>query len=385
MITGSKELIREINKRLVLEEIINSGPISRADIAKKLGLTKATISSIVGNLLENNFIMEIGSSDTSKGRKPILISFNNNCAYAISVDIDTANVFVMIANIMGYQCQMLQFKTPKSPDKLRDKLIKFIRQIQSFAPDTFYGLAGITLGIHGVVYDNKIIFSPYYNFENIDLKTTLEEEFKVPVFLENEANLSVIGEYSSQFNYSTIACISVHSGIGLGLILDNHLYTGYSGYAGEFGHTIVAVDGKPCPCGNFGCLEQYCSERALLAEYSEQKGIENISFDNFAKAFQSKDSLATGIVDKFIKYMSICVNNILNTYNPEIIVINSSFTTIFPELLKKITDSLTSHLNSYSKIVFSSLQDGSILLGGIYIITKNYLQIENFHFKKIAK
>ena len=149
-----------------------------------------------------------------------------------------------------------------------------------------YNLVGISLGIHGLVQDNQVSFAPYYDLSKINLAHELESYFDVPVYLENEANLSVIGEKTFQYDYKNIANISIHSGIGLGIIINDELYTGYNGRAGEFGHTIVEIGGRTCPCGNNGCLEQYVSEQALMKELAQRKELEEVTFDDFQDMYQ---------------------------------------------------------------------------------------------------
>ena len=384
MITGSKELIRDINSRLVLETIINNNPISRAAISKKLGLTKATISAIVQDLMNHNLVIEIGSDDTSLGRKPILLSFNKKAGYAICVDLGVETISALMTDLQGEDCVLKQMKTPETLTNFTQILIKFIESMMNHAPSSPYGLVGITLGIHGVTSQNKVIFTPYYNISSFDLSKELEEYFQIPIILENEANLSVLGEKTFMYDYPNMANISVHSGIGLGLIINNELYTGYNGYAGEFGHTIIEIDGKECPCGNRGCLEQYVSERQLLHEYALKKGVPEVNFDYFSSMYQTGDADAVMIVNKFIQYMSVCLNNVLNAFNPNIIIINSSFTIFFPGLIKLIEESLSSRMNSYVRIVPSALQDSSILLGGICVVIKNFLNISKMQIKSIA-
>ncbi|MGB8454908.1 MAG: ROK family transcriptional regulator [Anaerocolumna sp.] len=375
MITGSKELIRDINSTLVLETIINTKPISRAAISKKLGLTKATISTIVQDLINKDLVIEIGSDDTDLGRKPILLSFNKKAGYVISIDIGVETISALLTDLEGEDCSLKQIKTPKANGNIVHVLSNLIELMNPSNSDTTYGLVGITLGIHGVVYGNKVSFTPYYDLAGIDLARELEQHFHTPIFLENEANLSVLGEKTFMFDYPNIANISVHSGIGLGILINNALYTGYNGRAGEFGHTIIEVDGKECPCGNHGCLEQYVSERALLKEFAEKKGITDINFEVLSSMYQTGDIDAKDIMDKFIKYMSICINNVLNAYNPDIVIINSSFTSFFPGITKHIEQSLNSRMNSVTHIVPSALQDSSILLGGISVVIKNFLSI----------
>jgi len=375
MVTGSKELIRDINSNLVLETIINHTAISRAAIAKYLGLTKATISAIVQELINKKLVIEIGSDDTNLGRKPILLSLHKKAGYVVCIDIGVDTISALISDLIGEDCSLKQIKTPKNSSNIVNVLIQLIESLK-LPEDTPFGLVGITLGIHGVIANNQVSFTPYYNLSGINLAEGLEEHFNTPVYLENEANLSVIGENTFQYDYANIANISVHSGIGLGIIINHQLYTGYNGRAGEFGHTIIEIDGRQCPCGNKGCLEQYVSERTLLHEFAKSKGLEEASFEKFRIAYETNDPDAYKIMEDFIKYMSVGVNNILNAYNPDIVIINSSFTIYFPHITERIEAALTSKMNSYIRIVPSVLQDTSILLGGICVAIKGFLGID---------
>ncbi|MBH1941554.1 ROK family transcriptional regulator [Mobilitalea sibirica] len=382
MVTGSKELIRDINTNLVLETIINHASISRASIAKHLGLTKATVSAIVQDLINRKLVIEIGSDDTSLGRKPILLSLHKKAGYVICIDIGVDTISALVSDLTGEDLSLKQIKTPKNITGLVNVLIQLIESMK-LPKITPYGLVGITLGIHGVTMNNKVSFAPYYNLTGIQLAEGLGQYFNTPVYLENEANLSVIGEKAFQYDYVNIANISVHSGIGLGIIINNQLYTGYNGRAGEFGHTIVEIDGRQCPCGNLGCLEQYVSERILLQEFADKKGLSEISFDTFKNMYEEQDPDAIQIMNRFIKYMSVGINNILNAYNPDIVIINSSFTIHFPQVTKQIEDALKSKMNSYISICPSALQDTSILLGGICVAIKGFLGIKHLKLNHV--
>lgn len=376
MVTGSKELIRDINTHLVLETIINQASISRASTAKHLGLTKATVSAIVQDLINRKLVIEIGSDDTSLGRKPILLSLNKKAGYAVSIDLGVDTISALVSDLAGEDCSLKQIRTPKNTFGIVNEMINLIESMK-LPTDAPYGLVGITLGIHGVTDHNQVSFAPYYNLSGANLAEGLGQHFGVPIYMENEANLSVIGEKTFQYDYSHIANISVHSGIGLGIIINDQLYTGYNGRAGEFGHTIVEIDGIQCPCGNHGCLEQYVSERALLHEYARAKNIADIDFATFARMLEENDPIAQQVMDHFVKYMSVGINNILNAYNPEIVIINSSFTIHFPRVLRQIEEGLKSKMNSYIQIVPSVLQDTSILLGGACVAIKGFLGINN--------
>jgi predicted NBD/HSP70 family sugar kinase len=375
MITGSKELIRDINITLVLETIISSRYISRAAIAKKLGLTKATITNIVQELIQKKLILENGCDDTLLGRKPILLSLNKDAGYVVSIDIGIETISAIMTDLIGEEKSLRQIKTPTKKEAIIPVLIQLIEDMEPDMNTLPFGLIGITLGIHGVVHNNIIQFSPYYDLENIDLASAIEEHFQTPVYLVNVANLSVLGEKAFLYNYANMSSIMIYSGIGMGVIIDQNLYTGSLGYAGEIGHTIVEVDGKECPCGNHGCLEQYLSERALLSEFAKEKNMEQVSFEQFLSLYNSGDKATINTMDTFAKYMAVCVTNIINAFNSDIIIVNSSFTTYIPQLINEIKGKLNEKIKSKINLVPSTLGISAILLGGMCFAIKNFLNI----------
>ncbi len=383
MQTGSKELMRDMNTALVIRTILSDGPLSRADISKKLGLTKATISAIVQSLLDRGLVLESdiaekAPSETqlpSKGRKPIPLTINTKCGYVISVNLDFSVITFLLSDIAGGSCIVREMPNTCSADTILPVLKEAIASLLKEMPQSRYGLTGIVIGINGVVHHSKIVFTPYYDYRNVDFVNELENEFKVPVLLENESNLSAIGEYTYRYPSKDIISISVHTGIGLGLILNEHLYVGHDGFAGEFGHTIVVPDGRPCPCGNHGCIEQYASEFAILKDLAAKKQKQRITPDEFAVLYQHRDPDAVESMQTFIRYMGIGINNILNFFNPEILVINSSFTMNFPSIISDIEQELRNRMRHTCLILPSDLQDMAILLGGVVLVRNRFLAI----------
>jgi predicted NBD/HSP70 family sugar kinase len=379
MITGSKELIRDINSNLILETIIEQGSISRASLAKHLGLTKATVSAIVQQLIDRSLVIELGCGSAKKGRKPILLSFNYNAGYALSIDLGVETTSALLTNLKGEEILFSQHETGRFMESC-SHLIFLIEEMISKLPSSPYGVIGICLGIHGVVHENEIVFTPYYELNCLHLKSSLESHFQIPIYLENEANLSVWGEKTFCFDEANIIGISIHSGIGLGVVINSKLYSGHNGYAGEFGHTIAEASGRECPCGNRGCLEQYASERALLQDFSRKKMQKSSSLSSLITAYRQNDPDGIAVIDQFITYLSIGITNIINTYNPDIIILNSSLVTELPEIIEKIYLKLSPRLRSLCKIHPSKLKDSSILLGGICICIKNFLGIKFLKF-----
>lgn len=381
MVTGSKELIRGINSRLVLEKVLNEGPISRASIAASLGLTKATISAIVANLIEENLIREIGSDTAALGRKPILLEFCRENGHIISIDLGVNSIVTFTSDLKGDDSELKQYRNHYNRDQIIDGLIGILKKTINGLPKTKFGVVSICIGIHGIVHENEITFAPYYDYAELPIAANLKDALGIPVILENEANLSVVGEKCYCINAQNLIGISVHSGIGVGIIINGKLYTGSNGNAGEFGHTIVEAHGRKCPCGNQGCLEQYASERAILNDYAKALNLKSVSIDKLIEDYNNGDEIASSMVERFVRYISVAINNLINTFNPEVVIINSGFTIYIPDLIERIEAELGNRMN-LCKIMSYSLQDASILLGGVCSCINSFLGVDYSSCKK---
>lgn len=371
---ANQEMIRENNRSLVLKYLVNHPPVSRAELAKQLKLTKATISNIVQELLEQKLVLEIGSAQTALGRKPILLEFQKNCGHALALDVHPNHIIALSANLKGEDCKVNEYPFQQN-EPLLPILTDIISQQIEEHSNTPYGIVGITVGIYGVVNKNKIVFTPYYLLPESDLGQILENKFHLPVIVENESNLSVLGESAFHSGCRNMIHINVHDGIGMGILIDGHLYKGLNGYAGELGHTILFPDGKPCPCGNKGCLEQYASEKAILEEYAKKKNQDTITIDEFLADYHKGAPEALEMMELFVKYMSIGINNIINTFNTDLIVLNSFFSNDVPDINARIMEYLSRHQNRDCKIIPSKLQDISGLMGGIRVCVEDFLGI----------
>lgn len=374
---GSQDRIRDLNTQLILKTLLEKGAMSRADLAEYLHLTKATISAIVQILIEKHLVCEIGSNeDAPRGRKPILLTINTTCGYVLSIDLGSDQISFYMSSLSGDAVSYKQVKNTWNGKAILPALIAFIEELKETLPPSFYGLIGISIAIHGVVHDDQVVFVPYSDYQGINFKKELSEHFSIPVWIDNEANLSVLGEWAFGHHSKNMLSISVHTGIGLGIIIDHHLIRGQNGFAGEFGHTILQLDGRPCPCGNTGCLEQYASARVLLKEYSQKKGCDCSPEDLFL-AYKEEDPDAIATVDDFVRYMTVAVSNLLTVFNPDLIILNSTFTNHLPNITKMIQTNLKNRMSPYCNLLSSSLKDKAILLGGVYRISCFFLGLND--------
>lgn len=373
----NRTVIRESNERIVLNTIAQKGPHSRALLSDTIGLNKATISDIVKKLIAQKLINEVGIGESTNlgGRKPIMLELNAKAGFSVSVDIGYNYIDVMAQRLDGtaYKRELFSFIVIK-----RETIIQEISDILdvflSSLPKSPFGIVGILIAIHGVVLDNQIQFTPAYDLAGLDFSSALHEQFACPVYLENEANLLAVSDHTKEESYANLVSISIHSGIGSGVILNNELYTGINGYAGEIGHMqIVTENGRPCPCGASGCLECYASEKNILDTYQTRTGNKNALVTDLCRAFTEKEEEAMAVINDMVRYLATGIQNLTALYNPEIIFINSEISRLIPDFTKQIESRLTSFTSKNIAIKESHLGEEAILYGAGYLIIQRFL------------
>ena len=378
---GSNKLIRNMNTTLVLQTIMQEEHISRADLSKKLKLSKATVSSIAEQLISQDLIREKGKSDSdTAGRRAILLEFRPESGYVLSLDVRLHSIPAMITDLAGNPVKTITIPNHADETQIIPLLRSLIEKMIPLVPPSPHGIIGISLAIHGVVDSGVVLFAPYYPYKNVDFVQALEQHFQIPVYVENEANLAVLGEHAAAPAYQNLASLSIHSGVGLGLLINNQLFKGAQGYAGEFGHTTIEIGGRPCPCGNRGCLEQYLSEDVLLKEYAELKQQEDITLPALIQAYQNGEDEAREIIRRFLQYTAVSIHNIQRFANPEAIILNSRITAALPETCSPLSDLLPEGIGGRCPILYSSLQDEAALLGGAVLCIREFAGIDiQFH------
>ena len=250
----------------------------------------------------------------------------------------------------------------KSEAMIIDQIIGLIRQLISQNEISESDLKGIGMGFPGHVRyrdGHTLTTSNLKGFKNFPLRKSIAEHFKVPVLLDNDANAQAFCEYKfgAGKGYETVIFLTISSGIGAGIILNNKLYRGMTGTAGEFGHTIVNSDNKQiCSCGNEGCLMACACGLALpyLFKRKIEEGFrttlslpEDFNFSQvdgklIMKGLGINDPLSKAIMEECADYIGIIVYNIFQVFNPPIIILGGGLTswgeTYLVRVRKKFND-----------------------------------------------
>ncbi|WP_066068118.1 ROK family protein [Neobacillus soli] len=378
MLTGDAAYIKKINRSLIISKIIEYGKISRADLAKITGLNKATISVQAADLLAEELIVETQQEHKNLGRRPIMLSINEQAGFVLGVDLDKNSITYTLANINGFPVQTDSIEL-QSSDYLviLGLLIKHIKAYRQLCEQARYGLVSVVIGIHGIVNkDEMIYFVPQHQWHNKNLKDDLINELGIDVYIENNANLCSFAEKVYKHHQSeNLLSLSLYSGIGLGIMVKGEALKGYHGYAGEIGHMIVVPDGIPCSCGNMGCWEQYASESSLLKRVSKQQNKLDLRYGDIRNLLLEQEPNTCKQMEHYIKFLSIGINNIINLYNPEILVINSELLRIYPNAISEIQAHLTSTVSHYCELLISDLGNKASVMGACALAIKNFLEV----------
>ncbi|MFZ4451484.1 ROK family protein [Salibacterium aidingense] len=373
MQTGDQELVKKINKSIVLQTIQASSPISRAQISKDSGLNKATVSGLVNELMEEQFVQEIGTGLSSGGRKPVMLYFNKKAGYAIGIDLGVNYILAVLTDLQGEVIEKIEEPLENtSLDVVLPMLKNVVQSLMDRKPFSAYGVVGIGIGVPGITDKNgRILFAPNLNWEQVNLKQELEENFQLPVVIENEAKAGAHGEniHGAGKSSRNFVYISMGIGIGTGIIINNQLYKGANGIAGEMGHFTIDANGKKCRCGNKGCWELYSSESALLEQAKSLPSLQEreISLDMLIQEAENGNTEVIPLFHRIGEYAGIGLTNVINTFNPEQIIIGNRLSKLQNWLINPIHHVLEQRLLPYYyqdlSITFSQFGIESCALG----------------------
>ncbi|MBP1990057.1 ROK family transcriptional regulator [Paenibacillus eucommiae] len=369
--TGDLNLIKKINKSIVLDYLRRHSPISRARIAELTGLTKATVSSLVNELITSNLAHEIGAGMSSGGRKPMMLHFHAAAGYAIGIDLGVNYILAALTDLSGTLIDEYKLEHQNSSLEQVIELIQAsIRVMIARAPQSTYGIVGIGIGVPGISDEQgNVLFAPNLGWQHVPLRNLIENEFNLPVVIDNEANAGAVGE--KQFGIGKSAAqlvyLSIGMGIGTGIILKGELFRGSSGFSGEVGHASIQYDGKTCVCGNYGCWELYASENALLEagrlEFSDPK----ITLEQLLKLAGEGSLEAKALFTQLGRFLGIGIVMIINTYNPEMIVIGGRIALAQQWLMTPMQAEITKRSHPYPlqqlHVQFSELGSKAAVLG----------------------
>lgn len=388
---GNKELIKELNRSLVIDRVRLKGNISRTEIAKETGLGLSTITNIIDELIKGNLVSEIGTGDSHGGRKPVLLKFNGDFGVVVGMKIEQQQVKMCLSNLEGEILHKHRFSyTLKEANRLATVIIEqldsFIKQNECAAK-----LVGIGIATPGLVdrESNEVVYSPILKVDHGDLKP-IGRHFDVPLMIDNDANVFALAEkwIGQGRDYRNFIGVTVGAGVGAGIVIDNMLFRGDFGGAGELGHITIYQGDRLCYCGQRGCLELYASDAYLVneAERMVSMGVPTLlaSFtpitpECIVKAAQSGDTYAQELLVKQGENLALGIKNMVHLFNPEAVILGGEGLRENEFLLKGIQKELAVHffVKHPRKLQFQTSQLGEEvwLIGACALVVSHLFKV----------
>ncbi len=332
------KIVRQLNKTAILEAVRdNQQGISRADAARLTVLSRATVSSIVDELLTAGIVREWGIAASRGGRPPTLLRLNPDAGYVIGIDMGASHARVVVADLLGKI--VAEAESPMSiaggPEACLSLVYPLVDSVLAKINCGFESVKGIGVGVPGpVVVSRGMVSAPPImpGWDGFPIVERLQSRWHKPVALDNDADLGALGEWAfgAGQGISNLVYIKIGTGIGCGMVFDGQIYHGVLGTAGEIGHVTISEDGPPCKCGNYGCLEamaggEALAQRAQLAIKAGQPtvlaGKTDITARDLAEAALAGDLVSQQLLGDAGRHIGSAIASLINLLNPGLVLL----------------------------------------------------------------
>jgi predicted NBD/HSP70 family sugar kinase len=378
---ATRQHTKNHNSRLVLRIIYEDEAISRADIARKTGLTRTTVSTVVGELIEQGLIEETGAGQSSGGRLPILLRVAHEAHSVLALSFEDTQIVGALVDMRGsIQRRVSLSLYGYRPEELPGYLTRLIEELRA---DVTTHILGIGLSMPGIVDPVHGIVRRAVNFGLVDvpLRQWLQDQYRLPVYLDNAAHLAALAEYMFGDGAASgnLVVISIGVGIGAGMVLNGALFPGDGFGAGEIGHVVVADNGIRCNCGNVGCLETVASVPAIVRAarkwFSDPSSrlralapsAAAVDLDIVHRALEAGDPGVASVVEEAGYYLGIAIAHIVGLLNVERIVVTGAVAVLGLPFLEAVKASLARHalapLAAMTKVELIPERSDAVLLG----------------------
>lgn len=363
-------------KKQILNLCINEGDFSLSDLSKELNTSIPTITKLVGELIDEGFLEEVGKMDTSGGRRPSIYGLNPSAGYFVGIDVRRKFLNIAVTDFKGTLLnfeERVDFCIQNSEESFREmcRFIICLLKENGINPDKVlaYGF-----NLTGRVNNETGYCFTYFLGEDKPISSVLEDEMGKPAYVENDSRAMTYGEYICGVanKESNMLFINVSWGLGMGMILEGTLSYGKSGFSGEIGHFPLLNNNQICHCGKIGCLETGTSGSAIYRIFMEKlsegrsstlsekynKG-EKIHIEDIIEAANEEDVLAIEVIEEIGFTLGKAVAGLINLFNPELIVIGGNVAQTKEYLLLPLKSAIQKHslniINSDTSIKLSKL------------------------------
>lgn len=381
-VVGNQELIRRTNQGLIIEIIRQAGLISRADLAKTLQLSAPTVSANIERLLHRNVLLEVGSGDSSGGRRPILLKLNPDYGFVAGVDLSSDRVRIALVDFTGEIMGQKAIPAGGGEEILETAVREINSMIRNLGLETGKFLA-VAIATPGVLDRNsqKLHLVPQFaEWEDFPIMELAERAFPCPVLIRNDINTATLGEihYGAGVGFQSLAYISVDTGVGAGIVLNGQLWEGVHSAAGEIGHMIHDPELIRPRKQGLGTLEAVAAVPVLLEEV--ERIISFTSDDSLNKLKEMEQEIAKGnlkvlrIMEKAARTIGYTIVNLHAVLDLETVIIGGAVTTFGEHYLQLVRETVSGLAPLPLRIVYSELANIAVLKGAFVVAREKVIE-----------
>lgn len=323
---ANRELIKAINQNLLLNILRREGMLSRTQLTEISGLSGGAVSQLITELLQNQWILEVGEGEYTGGRRQVPLKLNPTIGYAIGIKVMENRVVCAVTNfeahILHYHEAFIDIDG--TPEILCDTLAKIIQAVITSSGLAHHQFLGVGVGIAGVIYADcgVVHYSPFFGWKDVPLAEMLNERINLTVTVENDVNTLTLSEhlFGAGRHHREVVVVTVGRGIGMGMILNGELYRGIKGGTGELGH--IVIDAGRSRNGLDGTLENIAADPAILQSYSELTGKPVSDLHTLTRFAMQGDKQAQVVLSLSGETIGMAIANTINILSPEMVIIS---------------------------------------------------------------
>jgi predicted NBD/HSP70 family sugar kinase len=375
---ADNSLMRRINRSAILKLLRDSSPLSRTQIARKLGMSLPTVMRIVDDLIEERLVEFCGQGESTGGRPSSLLEFNGPAYAILGIDLGESKCLGMIADLSGniqYE-QAISLTRDAPAEAYLQQLIELIDQLLHVPRPSTQPILGIGVGAPGItlVPDGVVVWAPSLGWRDLPLQSILTKRFALPVSVDNDANLAALGEWGFGANNGAQSLVSITfgTGIGAGIVIDGAVYRGHHQAAAEIGYMLPGVQFLRKHYDQFGALEAVASghgiiQRAhqLLQQANVPIPAEGLSTEYIFTSARQATEWAQQVINDTVDYLSLAIANIGALLDPEVVVLGGSIAASADLLIGPILERLEGVTPYTPRLVASTLGRHATVLGTI--------------------
>jgi predicted NBD/HSP70 family sugar kinase len=376
---GSNEMARHINSRLLLNLVREHQPISRAELMRRSGLQRSTVSVIADQLITNDWLREGNMGHSIRGRKPTFLHLNENRMGTFGINVQLYLTHIGLADLNGKFVVRQTIPTPAEMDSFLHQISRIIRDWMVQFP--FTRIEEIGLGLPGPINPASRLFSlgpgTYWNVQ--DLQNKLESATQLNVCIETIANACALSEMwfnPRARNSRDFVVVAVSDTVGVGIVLNGQLVRGRPALSSGFGHVIIDENGPQCSCGRRGCWEVFASNLAAIRYYNDLRPPKSRikRFDELLQLIDQNDGHAVQALRQMTEYLGAGIAMLVSGFAPDFVSIAGDISHCWnkaePMILKAVQKRVFS--NAAVKIVAGVPQPPPGLQGVIALVLQNH-------------